>query len=130
MSKLFQCLLSTPARQARSYSQAAAPSTALAAPTSPPAQAPRLPYHVPRNTRGSMPVYTDIRNGGTKELTLIRNIEGSIDALAHDLAQTLHPPESPEATRMKIKSIKSKHLVLSGGRWKHDVIRWLVSKGF
>ncbi|KAJ8453762.1 hypothetical protein ONZ51_g13415 [Trametes cubensis] len=38
-----------------------------------------LPYRVRRNTRGSIPVYTDIRNGGTRYLVLIRNVEGSVD---------------------------------------------------
>jgi large subunit ribosomal protein L49 len=36
----------------------------------------RHPYFVPRNTRGSLPVYTDVRNGGTRYLMLIRNIDG------------------------------------------------------
>ncbi|KAL6309016.1 mitochondrial large subunit ribosomal protein-domain-containing protein [Sparassis latifolia] len=110
--------------RARCYSQIAVNASQ---PTSAHTQ---LPYHVPRNTRGSIPVYTDIRNGGTQHLTLIRNIEGNIDALAMDLAQSLFAPGSPEALRLKIHSLRSKHLVLSGGRWKPDVVRWLLSKGF
>ena len=40
--------------------------------------APHQPaYDVPRNSNGSLPVYTDIRNGGTRYLTLIRNVEGN-----------------------------------------------------
>ena len=62
--------LANPLRQARLYSQVAQHSTA---PTS------TLPYLVRRNTRGSIPVYTDIRNGGTKYLVLIRNVEGNAD---------------------------------------------------
>jgi Mitochondrial large subunit ribosomal protein (Img2) len=34
------------------------------------------PYFVPRNTRGNLPVYTDIRNGGTRYLVLVRNVDG------------------------------------------------------
>lgn len=90
----------------------------------------QLPYHVPRNNRGSVPVYTDIRNAGTRHLTLIRNVQGNIDALAKDLADSLHSPGSPHAQRMKIQTIRSKHVVLSGGHWKHQLTRWLVSKGF
>jgi len=39
--------------------------------------APQLPYFVQRNSRGSIPVYTDIRNAGTRYLVLIRNVEGN-----------------------------------------------------
>jgi len=38
-----------------------------------------LPYSVQRNSRGSIPVYTDIRNAGTRYLVLIRNIEGNVN---------------------------------------------------
>jgi len=34
------------------------------------------PYFVPRNSNGSLPVYTDIRNAGTRYLVLLRNIDG------------------------------------------------------
>ncbi|KAH9842841.1 ribosomal protein L49/IMG2 [Rhodofomes roseus] len=87
-------------------------------------------YRIPRNSRGSLPVYTDIRNAGTRHLTLIRNIEGNADALAQDLAGSLHPPGSPEAQRMRVQILHSKHVVLSGGLWKNHVARWLLDRGF
>jgi len=87
-------------------------------------------YRVPRNSRGSMPVYTDIRNAGTRHLTLIRNVEGNANALAQDLASSLHPSGSPEAQRMRVQVLHSKHIVLSGGMWKPHVVRWLVDRGF
>ena len=31
---------------------------------------------------------------------------------------------------MKIHIARQSHVVLSGGRWKNDVIRWLAQKGF
>ena len=37
----------------------------------------RYPFFVPRNSRGSLPVYTDIKNNGTRQLVLIRNVEGN-----------------------------------------------------
>jgi Mitochondrial large subunit ribosomal protein (Img2) len=45
----------------------------------PSAQTVPLPYSyfVPRNTRGNLPVYTDIRNGGTRYLVLVRNVDGN-----------------------------------------------------
>lgn len=45
----------------------------------PRADTPRLPYSVQRNSRGSIPVYTDIRNAGTRYLVLIRNIQGNVN---------------------------------------------------
>lgn len=38
-----------------------------------------LPYHVLRNSQGSLPVYSDIRNQGSKYLLQVRNIEGDVD---------------------------------------------------
>lgn len=40
-------------------------------------------YVVPRNTKGKLPVYTDIRNGGTRKLLLIRNVEGDAVVSLH-----------------------------------------------
>jgi hypothetical protein len=40
---------------------------------------PQLPYFVQRNSRGSIPVYTDIRNAGTRHLLLIRNVQGNVN---------------------------------------------------
>lgn len=34
-------------------------------------------YFVPRNNNGNLPVYSDIRNGGTRLLVSIRNVDGS-----------------------------------------------------
>lgn len=44
-------------------------------------------YFVPRNSRGSLPVYSDIRNGGTQYLISVRNVGGNIkvgDPIPHD----------------------------------------------
>ena len=43
------------------------------------ASASQLPYLVHRNSRGSIPVYTDVRNAGTRYLVLIRNVEGNVN---------------------------------------------------
>ena len=45
------------------------------------------PYFVPRNTRGNLPVYTDVRNGGTRYLVLVRNIDGNASVSTY-LAQS------------------------------------------
>ena len=51
-------------------------------------------------------------------------------ALVNDLTQSLFPQGSPEAERIKVYALRSKHVVLSGGRWKHDIVEWLKGKGF
>lgn len=38
----------------------------------------RPTYNVPRNSRGTLPVYSDIRNGGTRYLISVRNVDGNI----------------------------------------------------
>lgn len=88
------------------------------------------PYFVPRNSRGNLPVYTDVRNGGSRYMVLVRNVEGNANMLVKDLQDTLFEKESSEASRMKIELIRSKNLVITGGRWKNNVMAWLTDKGF
>ncbi|KAF8905982.1 mitochondrial large subunit ribosomal protein-domain-containing protein [Gymnopilus junonius] len=95
-----------------------------------PSQPKLLKYHVPRNTRGNLPVYSDVRNGGGRYLVLIRNIEGNVDALGKDLTGSLFAEGSYEASRLNVQNSHSKHLIISGGRWKNEVIEWLKKRGF
>ncbi|KAI0035743.1 mitochondrial large subunit ribosomal protein-domain-containing protein [Vararia minispora EC-137] len=87
---------------------------------------PALPYFVPRNSRGSLPVYSDIRNGGTRHLVLIRNVQGDIQALAREIRKRYSSPD--HAAKVEVQH--ERHIVLSGGRWTRDVTEWLVQKGF
>jgi large subunit ribosomal protein L49 len=45
----------------------------------------KYPYFIPRNSRGSLPVYTDIRNGGSRYLVLVRNVDGDVK-VSHTLS--------------------------------------------
>lgn len=107
----------------------------------------RNPYFVRRNSRGSLPVYSDIRNGGTRYLIQIRNVEGRVNvssffspfsfsfphpiqSLAQDLKQSLLHPDSPHAQRLSVKVQHQRHIILSGGRFKRDILAWLTAKGF
>jgi len=47
------------------------------------------PYRVNRTPSNNLPVYTDIRNGRTRILTLVRKVEGNATALSTDLAKLL-----------------------------------------
>jgi large subunit ribosomal protein L49 len=51
-------------------------------------------------------------------------------ALANDIKTSLFPQGSPEAERLKLDIIRQRHLVLRGGKWKHNVVEWLKQKGF
>ncbi|KAG9318265.1 ribosomal protein L49/IMG2 [Chiua virens] len=88
------------------------------------------PYLVRRNTRGSLPVYSDIRNARTRYTVQIRNVEGNINHLVHDLRQSLFSKDSPHAQRLAVNVHQQKHIILSGGRFKRDVMAWLAAKGF
>lgn len=105
----------------------------------------RTPYFVRRNSRGSLPVYSDIRNGATRYQVQIRNVDGHVDvstfspflflphpsqSLSRDLKQSLFDPTSPHAQRLAVKVQQQRHIILSGGRFKRDVMAWLTAKGF
>jgi len=90
----------------------------------------QYPYFIPRNTQGNLPVYTDVRNGGSRYLVLIRNIDGNANVLAQHLSESLFERNTPEASRLSIEIVRSKNLVITGGRWKNNVVQWLREKGF
>ncbi|KAL5511718.1 hypothetical protein ACEPAH_4936 [Sanghuangporus vaninii] len=116
----------------RSYSSSSSSSASLASQAVSISHRPdnSLAYFIPRNTRGSLPVYTDIRNGGTRYLVLVRNIRGNIHSLRDDLASSLFPANSEQAARLKAEIARPDTLVVTGGRWKHDVMDWLRRQGF
>ncbi|KAF9228656.1 hypothetical protein BS17DRAFT_772333 [Gyrodon lividus] len=99
-------------------------------PTTNSAPAVRHSYFVRRNSRGSLPVYTDIRNGGTRYHVQIRNVEGRIDALTAELKQSLFESNSPEASRLTVKVQAQRHITITGGRFKRAVAIWLTERGF
>eukprot|EP00316_Scyphosphaera_apsteinii_P024820 CAMPEP_0119313484 /NCGR_PEP_ID=MMETSP1333-20130426/29254_1 /TAXON_ID=418940 /ORGANISM="Scyphosphaera apsteinii, Strain RCC1455" /LENGTH=145 /DNA_ID=CAMNT_0007318329 /DNA_START=72 /DNA_END=509 /DNA_ORIENTATION=- len=43
------------------------------------------PFHIMRSQMGKLPVYTDIRNGRSKLVTILRKYSGDIDALKTEL---------------------------------------------
>jgi hypothetical protein len=86
MTKALKQLL-RPIRTLRNYSQRIAVASTRDGPSNPAQQVPRTklvqyPYYVPRNTRGSLPVYSEIRNNGTRVLVLIRNVDGNAEVSA------------------------------------------------
>ncbi|KAF5324484.1 hypothetical protein D9611_004540 [Ephemerocybe angulata] len=112
---------------ARFFSQPAAAGAAQSL-ASPPAVA-KYSFFVSRNSNGNLPVYSDIRNGGTRLLVSIRNVDGNASDLAKELSTSLFKAGSPEARRLKVKT-NHQHVVIQGGRWTQEVNEWLKAKGF
>ncbi|KAJ2089830.1 mitochondrial 54S ribosomal protein img2 [Coemansia sp. RSA 986] len=79
-------------------------------------------YFVNRTRFQSLPVYVDIKNGKTRKLTLVRRIEGDIQALRNELSSFL------DDGSIQIKSI-SNQLVIKGDR-SSEVREWLTKRGF
>ncbi|EAU88353.1 hypothetical protein CC1G_05119 [Coprinopsis cinerea okayama7 len=86
-------------------------------------------YFVQRNANGNLPVYTDVRNAGSRILVQIRNVDGSVEALAKELSESLFEPGTREARKLAVRT-KHQHIVIAGGRWKQEVVEWLKARGF
>ena len=46
-----------------------------------------LPFGIERTHKGNLPVFTDLRSGGTRELTVVRKIHGDVDKLKYELSK-------------------------------------------
>ena len=46
-----------------------------------------LPFDVMRTHKGNLPVYSDIRAGGSRKVTVIRKIYGDLDAFKEELSK-------------------------------------------
>ncbi|TPX48382.1 hypothetical protein SeLEV6574_g02062 [Synchytrium endobioticum] len=82
----------------------------------------QLPYLVKRTPVARwLPVYREFKNQ-TGIWTVIRRIEGNIQALAKDLA-TIIPKQ-----RIAIQEMT--HQIRIKGNYRHDVKTWLISRQF
>ena len=48
-----------------------------------------LPFEIERTHTGNLPVYTDRRTGGTRNLTVVRKIYGDVDAFKTELSKVV-----------------------------------------
>ncbi|KAL9714990.1 hypothetical protein Ac2012v2_001650 [Leucoagaricus gongylophorus] len=87
-------------------------------------------YFVPRNTNGNLPVYSDIRNNGTRYLVLIRGVNGQAHVLAQELRTSLFRSSSSKLARAKVGVEHGKNIVIAGKAEKNEVIEWLKTRGF
>ena len=80
-----------------------------------------LPFNVSRTSKGlQLPVYRDIKNGGTNVLTILRRYTGDIQELSSELSKVCKGKEiKVRPGRMEVK-----------GDYSKDIKQWLVGLGF
>ncbi|XP_070578912.1 large ribosomal subunit protein mL49-like [Ptychodera flava] len=86
----------------------------------------KLPYFVKRTRLHNWPVYTLIKNGGTRQLTVVRKIEGDIWALEKDLRQHL---ESIVGHTIASHVNEVGMFIHYKGIYENEVKEWLKEKG-
>ncbi|KAJ1887070.1 mitochondrial 54S ribosomal protein img2 [Coemansia sp. S100] len=119
-SRNLQLARVVPGTFARAYE-----STLAAADTAASSSGPQLvtyPYFIHRTRFQSLPVYTDVKNGKTRKLTIVRRIEGDLEALRSDMSKALSD------SSIQIKKA-SQQLVIKGER-SDEVRAWLTRSGF
>ncbi|GAA5847927.1 hypothetical protein JCM5353_004483 [Sporobolomyces roseus] len=80
-------------------------------------------FFVPRSQFGELPVYSDVRNGGTRTMTVVRKIHGDVNALHQELSAFLDP-STTSFTKPQTQQIVIK------GDWVREVKEWLSNRGF
>lgn len=79
-------------------------------------------YTIARTVNKGLPVYSDIKNGGTRYLTIIRRIEGDPTALMKDILADFPLAE------VSVKS--NTQQVVIKGQYVNEIKEWLIVKGF
>ena len=79
-----------------------------------------IPFGIERTHKGNLPVFTDCRSGGTRNLTVVRKIHGDVEKLKSELAKVCSNAEIEEKMgRLEIT-----------GRHSAKVKLWLTRLGF
>ena len=106
---------------ARSFSSTAAAPAATAAPVAPVASRGELPFMIFRTKSNQLPVYSDIRNGKTRQLTIVRKFKGDHEALIAELRK-LVGADTPITKKAGYLQVKGKHV---------DKIKaWMTQAGY
>lgn len=98
----------------------------------------RYPYFVNRVgvNQFNLPVYADVRNAGSRTLTMIRKVDGDVSALCRDLFEDFGwgdpfdkmNPDADKLVRLTTQA-GSKKIVIRG-HWTRDIKAWLEERGF
>ncbi|KAI9499230.1 mitochondrial ribosomal protein subunit Img2 [Zychaea mexicana] len=82
-------------------------------------------YFISRTANKGLPVYTDFKNGGTQQLTIIRRVEGDAEALKNEIVELF--PEAPK-NFARVNPVNNQ--VILKGVHMNEIKQWLVEKGF
>jgi len=85
----------------------------------------KYPFFVRRTTNGTLPVYTDLKNGRTRRLTIIRKVEGDVNALVSNLKEDF--PKVPKDVFVSKPFLQQ---VVIKGHVRDEIMIWLAQKGF
>ena len=79
-----------------------------------------LPFHVDRTHTGNLPVFTDIRSGGSRQCTVVKKIYGDVNQFKEELAKIVsNAPIEDKMGRLEVNGIHSQKIKL-----------WLTRLGF
>lgn len=93
-----------------------------------------LPFHIARTGTKNLPVYEDTKNGGSKQVTILRKLSGDLVALQKALQQALKLPESylnvkgQKRTPVEINRLTQQ--ISIQGRRGAEVRQWAQAVGF
>ena len=79
-------------------------------------------WAVVRSASGQLPVYRDIRNHNSRELTVIRKVLGDANALRENIIRDFNVDEKHVWTKVGRVEVKGRH--------KAEIAKWLEGKGF
>ncbi|KAI8866270.1 hypothetical protein GQ42DRAFT_109072, partial [Ramicandelaber brevisporus] len=80
-------------------------------------------YVVRRTKQGLLPVYTNLRNGGSRVLTTIKRIEGDVDLFVQELVAT-----KPHLATLIVKY--KFNIITIKGNHRENIKQWLAEKDF
>mmetsp|Transcript_5005 Transcript_5005/g.7424 ORF Transcript_5005/g.7424 Transcript_5005/m.7424 type:complete len:148 (+) Transcript_5005:35-478(+) len=63
----------------------------------------KMPFWIKRTKSGSLPVYIDYKNGRSKTVTLLRRVEGDLDAVEMELTKITKQPVKRKVGGFEIK---------------------------
>ena len=79
-----------------------------------------LPFYVDRTHSSNLPVYTDIKMGGSRKCTVIRKVTGDVDEFKAELAKVVsNAPIVDKMGRVEVTGLHSQKVKL-----------WLMRLGF
>ena len=68
---------------------------------------------------GNLPIYSDFRNGRTRQVTIVRKFTGDVDALAGELERVCEQPVTRYHGRLEVKGLHVDRLT-----------HWMTGLGF